>query len=224
MKTQEITTTKEALLEAAGELFADLGLEGVSIRSISRKAKANIAAVHYHFGSKENLYLEVVRHVMTKTRCTLAATFLARREEWCHTPTKCSEVIYRLVEERIRQYFPGVHPRWYGRLFMRILLNPTPALWKLAEEIVMPDLDQLREVLRYCKANMTAPESELWADTLVGQLCHYVFAEQFIQLMPAQKVFDATFQERVLRHVSSLIIKGLDLPMPTMLEKGGQNA
>ena len=105
---------------------------------------------------------------MTRSRCTLSGEYLARREEWRHEPLRCSEVVYRLVEERIHQFFPGQHPRWFGRLFMRILLSPTPVLWKLAEEIVMPDFDQLQEVLRCCKPGMTIEESELWADSLMG--------------------------------------------------------
>jgi TetR/AcrR family transcriptional regulator, regulator of cefoperazone and chloramphenicol sensitivity len=218
--TYDASNTKEALLEAAGELFADSGLEGVSVRSISKKAHANIAAIHYHFGSKENLYLQVVRHVMMKSRCSLAGTYLLRKEEWRNEPVRCAEVVYHLVEERIRQFFPGLHPRWYGRLFMRILLNPTPALWKLAEEIIMPDFEALREVLRCCKPGMSVKESELWTDTLIGQLSHYVFSEQFLALMPDRKIYDERFLLNVLHHVSSLLIRGLELPLPKMLQKG----
>ena len=47
--------TREALIDAAGELFADQGIEGVSIRSINSHAGLAAAAVHYHFGSKGRL-------------------------------------------------------------------------------------------------------------------------------------------------------------------------
>ena len=221
---QDTVTTKEALLEAAGELFAEAGLEGVSIRAIAEKCKVNIAAVNYHFGSKENLYLEVVRHVMTKTQCRLADAFLTRKEAWCGQPQRCAEMVYRLVEERINQFFPGNHPRWYGRMFMRVLLSPTPALWKLVEEIVMPDFESLQEVLRCCKPGMTVPESELWTDSLIGLLSHYVFSEQFIEYIPERCSYNAEFKAQVLRHVSRMLIKGLDLPLPEVLQEGGTHA
>lgn len=52
-------TTKSKILEVASRLFAEQGLEGTSIREISREADVNLAAINYHFKSKENLYLEV---------------------------------------------------------------------------------------------------------------------------------------------------------------------
>lgn len=52
--------TPEALLDAAEELFARKGLQGTSLREITRKARANLAAVHYHFGSKDALVRAVL--------------------------------------------------------------------------------------------------------------------------------------------------------------------
>ncbi|MBV8229807.1 MAG: TetR family transcriptional regulator, partial [Planctomycetaceae bacterium] len=51
-------TTKARLLEAAGEEFAAKGYEKASIRKICDRVNANCAAVNYHFGSKEQLYVE----------------------------------------------------------------------------------------------------------------------------------------------------------------------
>src|SRR4051812_21343424 len=53
-------TTKARLLDAAGEEFAEKGFEGATIRSIIERARANIAAVNYHFGDKERLYIQAV--------------------------------------------------------------------------------------------------------------------------------------------------------------------
>jgi AcrR family transcriptional regulator len=47
--------TRAALIDAAGELFAAHGVEGVSIRSINSQAGLAAASVHYHFGSKDRL-------------------------------------------------------------------------------------------------------------------------------------------------------------------------
>src|SRR5919197_936282 len=53
------TSTKERILDAAERLFANHGFEGASIRTIVEAAKVNLAAIHYHFRSKEAL-LEAV--------------------------------------------------------------------------------------------------------------------------------------------------------------------
>ena len=49
--------TRERLLAAAGRLFAEQGYAATSLRDITRVADANVAAVNYHFGSKEGLLL-----------------------------------------------------------------------------------------------------------------------------------------------------------------------
>jgi AcrR family transcriptional regulator len=54
--------TRHRLLEAALLLFAEKGIDGTGIREIATLAKANSAMVQYHFGGKEGLYLEVLRH------------------------------------------------------------------------------------------------------------------------------------------------------------------
>src|SRR3954467_5698265 len=50
----------DRLLGAAGALFARQGYEGTSVREITRRAKANLGAITYHFGSKEALYHAVI--------------------------------------------------------------------------------------------------------------------------------------------------------------------
>jgi len=55
------TNTKERILDAAEELFADRGFPSTSMRDITQGADANIAAVNYHFGSKEALLLAVLK-------------------------------------------------------------------------------------------------------------------------------------------------------------------
>jgi AcrR family transcriptional regulator len=57
-------STKDRILGAAEELFAQHGFGGTSLRQVTSRADVNIAAVNYHFGSKENLINEVFRRRM----------------------------------------------------------------------------------------------------------------------------------------------------------------
>ena len=57
-------STKDRILSAAEELFAVHGFAGTSLRQVTSVADVNIAAVNYHFGSKENLVNEVFRRRM----------------------------------------------------------------------------------------------------------------------------------------------------------------
>ena len=55
-----------AILASATELFAEKGPSAVSIRDIALKAKVNHGLIHRHFGSKENLRLQVQHALMKK--------------------------------------------------------------------------------------------------------------------------------------------------------------
>jgi AcrR family transcriptional regulator len=55
---------KQRLLAAAEQLFAEKGFESVAVRDVTQLAKANVAAVNYHFGSRDGLVaLVIARHL-----------------------------------------------------------------------------------------------------------------------------------------------------------------
>ena len=59
-----LSEAKQRLLDAAEPLFAERGFESVSVRDITQLAKANVAAINYHFGTREGLIAWVVaRHL-----------------------------------------------------------------------------------------------------------------------------------------------------------------
>lgn len=60
-KTIAAIDTKKQILNVAEAEFAEKGFAGTTLRGVIREAGVNIAAVHYHFGSKEELFVAVVR-------------------------------------------------------------------------------------------------------------------------------------------------------------------
>jgi AcrR family transcriptional regulator len=59
--------TPRSLLAAASQVFAEKGYRDATIAEICKRAKANIAAVNYHFGDKETLYTEAWRHSFSES-------------------------------------------------------------------------------------------------------------------------------------------------------------
>jgi AcrR family transcriptional regulator len=78
-------STKERILDAAETLFAQYGFGGTSLRQVTSQADVNIAAVNYHFGSKENLVNEVFRRRMDEMSAQrlqhLQATILTKPDD-----------------------------------------------------------------------------------------------------------------------------------------------
>jgi len=73
----QLHETKEKILHTARALFASKGFEGASVRQIASEAGVNIAAVNYHFVSKEKLFIQVIDMVFSET----SAHIRSRRSE-----------------------------------------------------------------------------------------------------------------------------------------------
>ncbi len=58
--TNDKQSTRERILDAAEELFAHKGYEGVSVRQIMSKAEADVSLAYYHFKSKRDLFDEIM--------------------------------------------------------------------------------------------------------------------------------------------------------------------
>src|SRR5881628_1017735 len=72
--------TRSRILDVAEELFGERGLDRVSIRDITRKAKVNLAAINYHFGSKEDLIAAIFeREFVPVNEARLAALDAVQR-------------------------------------------------------------------------------------------------------------------------------------------------
>ncbi len=61
LDTAEATSSKAALFEAAALEFGERGYDATRVDRIAERASVNKAMLYYHFGSKEGLYLEVLR-------------------------------------------------------------------------------------------------------------------------------------------------------------------
>jgi len=135
--SSEDRETRARLLHAAARLFAERGFARVTVRDICKKARANVAAVNYHFGGKDGLYRAVMRHAMETMQATTAAASEAGRG----LP----------AAERIRAYVSvfadrllGVHHEtWIHQLMLREMSDPTPALAMVAEEVLKPRMAYL---------------------------------------------------------------------------------
>lgn len=107
-------STKDRILGAAEELFAQHGFGGTSLRQVTSRADVNIAAVNYHFGSKENLVTEVFRRRMDDMSAQRLARLKQAREQ---NPGELEPILAAFVEPALAL----AQDRHGGGAFIRVI-------------------------------------------------------------------------------------------------------
>lgn len=130
-------STKEKLLNTAEQLFAKHGLDGVSTRDLAGKAKVNLCAITYYFGSKQKLYEAVIEEIvsfisdnfvkMVLPTANQSSPFLSPRDK---------------IKNLIRLFFSFICSEKISgnraELLIREILNPSPAYVRFYETIMEP--------------------------------------------------------------------------------------
>jgi len=167
--------TRDRVLAAASELFAEHGYDGASVRMIAEQAEANQAAVNYYFGCKDELFREVVRSQILEVRGVMASTQSAPGS----------------YGERLRVLVRGlVEKLWERRRLVRIIadamLHGGDLLPEAAREELPKNMGVLRGVLEEGVRNgaLGACDPTLVAWSLLSALLHMaVFGEIVGQAM-----------------------------------------
>jgi AcrR family transcriptional regulator len=130
--------TAARILDAAEEVFAQQGYGAASTREMARRARVPFGAVHYHWGSKQELWEGVFRRLTDRTRETLARNVVAGKT--------AGETMDNLVDAFMDLLI--ARPETI-RLLLRIRLEPperlTPALQAMSRQLNDLGLAILRE-------------------------------------------------------------------------------
>jgi len=115
---ENIQQTKLAILNTAERLFATHGFKATSLRAITGEAQANLGAVNYHFSSKDDLILAVLRRrlqPLNRERLELLAQFESEAGGRSITVEKILEALFRPPVELVARGAKG------GRYFVRLI-------------------------------------------------------------------------------------------------------
>ena len=142
MKTprEDTTRTRGKLLAAAGEIFAEKGFRDATVAEICRKAGANVAAVNYHFRSKETLYREAWRHAFAQSIAAhppdggLAADAPPKER----LREQVAALLHRITDENNREF----------RIMQREFTNPTGLLSEVMREEIRPLQQRTAKLVR----------------------------------------------------------------------------
>lgn len=148
--------TRQRLLDAAEILFAEQGFAETSLRAITARAKANLAAVNYHFGSKEAL----IRAVCVRRLELLNAERLRRLMalEAIGRPVTVEAALAAFIEPSLRLRREGVHGERFTRLLSRLSIDGSEASRALLRDHYAPVLEQFQRTLARTLPQLSAEE------------------------------------------------------------------
>ena len=201
-------STKDRILGAAEELFAQHGFAATSLRQVTGLAAVNIAAVNYHFGSKENLVNEVFRRRMDEmTARRLQQLEAAQREH----PGQLEPVLAAFIEPALAL----AQDRNGGGAFVRVIAR---AYAEHNESLRRFLSDQYGHVLRHFGKALAAclpgidKDSLYWRlDFLAGALTYAM--SDFGMIKRPGGTSEAAHRARAARELIRFAAAGLQAPL-----------
>jgi len=120
--------TRERLIEAALDVFGRYGFEGATTRQIAKEAKANLAAIVYHFGSKEALHVAAAEHIALRIGALVGPSLaLATSPAATATPAGARAALIRLLETYADVILGEREAERWARFIVREQMQPTAA-------------------------------------------------------------------------------------------------
>lgn len=165
--------THERILDAAERLFAEHGFNATSLRQITTSATANLAAVNYHFGDKENLYTEVIRRRIRPINALRLARLEQAVLEAGEQPPPLVDVLRILMGPIFEAHRdPSRGGPHIVRLISRTLTEPLPFMRDLVASEFHAVIARFGQIVRRHVAQLS-PEEFLWRlSFVVGAMQH----------------------------------------------------
>jgi len=193
--------SRETILGVAGEIFSEKGYEAATIKEITDRAGVNVASVNYYFRDKLGLYTEVLRKALHDGRLSLPPDSAGLAPE---------ERLTRYIGSFMHSMLGAGRPSWSGRMMIRELAKPTPALPQIVEEIIRPNFEIMSQLVAgVARAPLDDETLRLLAHSVLAQCCHWKTARPIFPFLWPELNFDEATVQRIAKHVAAFAIAGI---------------
>ncbi|NMG43170.1 TetR family transcriptional regulator [Aromatoleum toluvorans] len=220
---QPAPETRDRILDAAEALFVEHGFEATSMRMITGQAGANIAAVNYHFGTKDALIQEVFRRRLTELNRRRLAALDRLEAEAGGAPLKPSRIVQAFFGTALEMAADTTNG---GHTFMRLLgrtyTEPNGFVRQFLAEEYAEAVERFLAALY--RALPDVPRDEiLWRfHFMMGAMSYAIAGTDALQLFAGQ--FDDADPERLMPRLMSFLLGGLRAPLPGAENNGEEPA
>jgi len=210
--------TRERILDAGERLFMAHGYEGTSMRQITGEAGVNLAAVNYHFGSKESLMQEVFRRRLDWLNEERMRVLDQLEAEAAGLPVKPSAIVDAFFGTLLRM--AGDENRGgmtFLRLLGRTLTEPSEFIRAFLAHEYQAVMDRYKEAL--FKALPEVPKAEIvWRfHFMLGATSYAIAGTDALRLVTDWQIEaeDSTDRlDRLVPRLMSFLLGGLRAPLP----------
>jgi AcrR family transcriptional regulator len=198
--------TRTRIIHAAGPIFAEKGFKAATIREIRQKAGVNQAAINYHYGSKENLYLEAISLAHPAKFEPLG------RPEWpegTRSEVKLRDFICSFLTNLLGQESGS----WQEQLMMREFLDPTPACREMMQKHLRLRFGLLQEILDEILPQSTpAHKRHQIGFSVIGQCVLYRSGRKIMPLIiDDEEIAEHYSVEQLAEHITQVSLAALGL-------------
>jgi AcrR family transcriptional regulator len=202
--------TKDRVLAAASDLFAERGFHGTKIRDIAERAGVNVASGHYHYGSKKRLYLEVLRAQFAEIRGKLErGGASAPAAALPRLPRRALEALFRARVEVMLDVLLGPPPGLHGTLMQREMCDPSEALPVIVAEFIEPMVREMRDIVAHLEPRLGRKAVADCVYSILGQALFYRFARPAVLRMLGLREYARGFAADRATHIHAFSLGGV---------------
>src|SRR5882672_2891443 len=218
VKPQHETRTR--ILDVAEELFMLHGFEGTSMRLLTSTAGVNLAAVNYHFGSKDALIEALFRRRVDPMNAARITELERLEKESVGRPLAHEAIIRAFVGPSLRLMEDA---KGGGRNFIRLLgrtyTEPTKPIRLLIGRLYAPVMERYKAALERTLPHMPREELVWRMHFMFGTLSYTLAATDTVQLIAGCKPEDRYDARLLEERLTAFLAAGLNAPLRQNVKK-----
>ncbi|MDF7822858.1 TetR family transcriptional regulator [Pontiellaceae bacterium B12227] len=195
-------TTKQKLIQAAGALAAEVGLDNVSTRAVAEMSGENIGSIHYHFGGKDGLFEAVAQDAITGCAEKDFHAVIDELNE-TSTPADYAKAIRSIIAGEIEGLFCSDRPAWHSHVIYQLLQRDDVLYDLFRKNVLEPNMGQMCRLFQLIDPRLS--EEEAFLHTTVMKMPIFAHAN-YSKAMQERLGVDA-YSREYLQKLEDLLVK-----------------
>ena len=205
--------TKTRILDAAELLFMEHGFEATSLRSLTSAAGVNLAAVNYHFGSKEVLFQAVLTRRLDPMNQERIDLLEKLERDASARPLSVEKILFAMLIPALRL---ARDEQRGGKNFLRLVgrayADPAPFIRRVLSEQYTEMIGRYKEAFLKALPHLSRQELTWRLHFVMGALSYTLAGTDALKLFAQVAAADKDNDELLLQRLAPFLVAGLKAP------------